>query len=108
MQIHPGAYVFYDAQQTGLGSCHPSEVAAKVKHLGLLQLSSETLCHTFVTPFLLQSVNGEVQAFQDVKHQTHHSAILGQLSEQICRYLAITHSSVLAPFYCNQSRRGEV
>ena len=33
MQIHPGAYVFYDAQQTGLGSCHPSEVAAKVKHL---------------------------------------------------------------------------
>lgn len=29
-EIHPGAYVFYDAQQTGLGSCGPQEVAAKV------------------------------------------------------------------------------
>ena len=34
-QIHPGAYVFYDAQQTGLGSCLPSEVAAKVKQSNL-------------------------------------------------------------------------
>jgi len=29
-EIHPGAYVFYDAQQTSLGSCQPSEVAGKV------------------------------------------------------------------------------
>ena len=55
-QIHPGAYVFYDAQQTGLGSCHPSEVAAKVKHLGfvrgllrciLQQFGFGGFCHTF-------------------------------------------------------------